>query len=130
VTTTAKVSWRKAIVTVSMKPESETRSLEVSAWVSSEIPGLAVTPNLTALLEPQRGEWVVTHVNSGFHIFGIVLTSVENARKFAEAIADLCDWTMSAATLRGLPLVERERMRAACWEAAAAIEPGRRFDAN
>jgi len=117
------VSWKKAIVKMSMKPGKRVKELDMPGWISDQVPGLAVTPFLSAALTPQRDEWIVTHISSGFNLFGIVLSSLDHAKRFAATIADVADWTMSAQQLRALPAEKIAVIEHTVRRVAAEIEP-------
>lgn len=73
-----------------------------SSWVSSKIPGLAIT--LSTAPGKRRDRWVVTHIASGRRIAPPGMAPEDYplavAKKLALAWAPVLDWTQSEETVR------------------------------
>lgn len=65
---------------------------EVESWPTG-VKGLAVTQSVQGG-SPNEGRWVLTHTPSGRSL-GYEFSSIAAARRAAEAIVDLFDWTDS-----------------------------------
>ena len=99
-------------MTVNLEVATKAGRQSVAATVTTFSPGLAISNDKIALPNSVLN-YAILHVGSGE--FVATAAKKRQAKRIAETIAPLADWTQSVDALRAVPLLAR-RVRHAVWD--------------